>query len=168
MSAALKVSFIAALDRARGIGRDNELPWCLPDDLKHFKALTLGKPVLMGRRTAESLGRALPGRTNLVLTRRGAVPWAGMHAVASFEQARAVAASENAPELCVIGGGEIYRLLMDHATDLHLTRVDTEVKADTFFPEVDERLWQVVERARHEADGQHPFAFEFLHYTRRD
>lgn len=167
MTVPLKVSFIAALDRARGIGRDNDLPWRLPDDLKHFKALTLGKPVLMGRRTAESLGRALPGRTNLVLTRRGAAPLGGMRAVASFEQARAVAAEENAPELCVIGGGEIYRLLMDHATDLFLTWVDTEVEADTFFPEVDARLWQAGARAPHPADARHPFAFEFVHYTRR-
>ena len=167
MSQSLKLSFIAALDRARGIGRDNDLPWRLPDDLKHFKALTLGKPVLMGRRTAESLGRALPGRTNLVLTRSAAVPFEGMHAVASFAQARAIAREEGAQELCVIGGGEVYRLLLEHATDLHLTWVDTEVEADTFFPEVDGTLWQAVARERHEADDRHPCAFEFVHYTRR-
>lgn len=167
MTGPMKLSFIAALDRARGIGRDNALPWRLPDDLKHFKALTVGKPVLMGRRTAQSLGRALPARTNLVLTRSGAVPFDGMQAVGSFEQARAIALAQGAQELCVIGGGEIYRLLMAHATDLHLTWVDTEVEADTFFPEVDERLWQAGPWVRHEADERHPFAFAFVHYTRR-
>src|SRR5690606_2978978 len=106
----LKLSLIAALDRSNGIGRDNTLPWHLPDDFRHFKALTLGKPILMGRKTAESLGRALPGRTNLVLTRSGQVPFAGMRAVASLDEARAIAAGEGADELCVIGGGEIYRL----------------------------------------------------------
>ncbi len=77
----MKLSLIAALDRNRGIGRDNAMPWHLPDDFRHFKALTLGKPILMGRRTAQSLGRALPGRTNLVLTRGGQVPFAGMRAL---------------------------------------------------------------------------------------
>ena len=127
----MKLSLIAALDRNRGIGRDNAMPWHLPDDFKHFKALTLGKPILMGRKTAQSLGRALPGRTNLVLTRSGQVPFDGMRAVASFDEALRIAADENAAELCVIGGGEIYSLLIDQATDLHLTWVDAEVSADT-------------------------------------
>src|SRR5690606_33015751 len=107
----MRVSLIAALDRNHAIGRGNALPWHLPDDLKHFKALTLGKPVLMGRRTAQSLGRALPKRTNLVLTRGGAVPFAGMQAVASLEAAIALAAGEG-EELCVIGGGEVYALAL--------------------------------------------------------
>src|SRR5690606_16813080 len=98
------LSLIAAMDPERAIGRDNELPWRLPDDLKRFKALTLGKPMLMGRKTAESLGRALPGRTNLVLTRSGCVPFEDMRAVASLEEALRIAGEERAPELCVIGG----------------------------------------------------------------
>ncbi|PZO70127.1 MAG: diacylglycerol kinase, partial [Sphingomonas taxi] len=93
---------VAALDRRGAIGRDNAMPWHLPDDFRHFKALTIGKPVLMGRRTAESLGRALPGRTNLVLTRSGQVPFTGMRAVATFDDA--IAAAGEAAELCVIGG----------------------------------------------------------------
>ena len=113
----MKVSLVAALDRQRGIGRGNDLPWRLPDDLKRFKALTLGKPVLMGRKTAESLGRALPKRRNLVLTRSGQVPFDGMRAVASVAEALRLAADEHAQELCVIGGGEIYTLLIDQATD---------------------------------------------------
>ena len=158
---------IAALDRNRGIGHGNQLPWHLPDDLKHFKALTLGKPVLMGRKTAQSLGRALPGRTNLVLTRSGEVPFDGMRAVASREQALAICHAEAADELCVIGGGEIYRLMMAHASDLYLTWVDTEVPADTHFPAVDEALWQQADSQPNAADARHPFAFRFVHYIRR-
>ena len=163
----MKLSMIAALDRNRGIGHDNAMPWHLPDDFKHFKALTLGKPILMGRKTAESLGRALPGRTNLVLTRSDQVPFAGMRAVASLDEARVIAAGEGAGELCVIGGGEIYRLLLDQATDLHLTWVDTEVNADTHFPEVDPALWREVDSQLHAADERHAFAFRFVHYVRR-
>ncbi|WP_413975218.1 dihydrofolate reductase [Stenotrophomonas acidaminiphila] len=163
----MKLSLIAALDRNRGIGRDNAMPWHLPDDFRHFKALTLGKPILMGRRTAQSLGRALPGRTNLVLTRGGQVPFEGMRAVASVEQAREIAAAEAAGELCVIGGGEIYRLLIDQATDLHLTWVDADVAADTHFPEVDPALWQEVRSQARPADARHAFAFRFAHYLRR-
>ncbi len=162
----MKVSVIAALDRNRGIGRDNELPWHLPDDLKHFKALTLGKPVLMGRKTAQSLGRALPGRTNLVMSRQGTAPFAGMQVVESLAQAVAVAATEGANELCVIGGGEIYALLLGQATDLYLTWVDTEVEADTRFPAFDPGDWQEVDSQLHPADERHAFAFRFVHYCR--
>jgi len=163
----MKLSMIAALDRNRGIGRDNGMPWHLPDDFRHFKALTLGKPILMGRKTAQSLGRALPGRTNLVLTRSGHVPFAGMQAVASLDEAKVIAAAEGAGELCVIGGGEIYRLLLDQARDLYLTWVDTEVVADTHFPEVDPAQWQEVDSQPHAADERHAFAFRFAHYVRR-
>lgn len=162
-----RLSIIAALDRNRGIGHGNAMPWRLPDDFKHFKALTLGKPILMGRKTAESLGRALPGRSNLVLTRSGQVPFDGMRAVASVAEALRLAADEHAQELCVIGGGEIYTLLIDHATDLHLTWVDAEVEADTHFPEVDPALWQEVESSLHPADERHAHAFRFVHYLRR-
>lgn len=163
----MKLSMIAALDRNRGIGQDNGMPWHLPDDFRHFKALTLGKPILMGRKTAQSLGRALPGRTNLVLTRSGKVPFAGMQAVVSLDEAKVIAAAEGAGELCVIGGGEIYRLLLDQASDLYLTWVDTEVVADTHFPEVDPAQWQEVDSQPHAADERHAFAFRFAHYVRR-
>ncbi|QNR97936.1 dihydrofolate reductase [Stenotrophomonas sp. 169] len=163
----VRLSLIAALDRNRGIGQGNALPWHLPDDLKHFKALTVGKPVLMGRKTAESLGRALPGRTNLVLTRRGEVPFEGMRAVASLDEALAVAGDEAAAELCVIGGGEIYRLLIGQADTLYLTWVEAGVPADTHFPEVDPAVWQEAGSELHAADARHPYAFRFVRYTRR-
>jgi len=162
----MKLSLIAALDTDHGIGRDNDLPWKLPDDLKRFKALTVGKPILMGRKTAQSLGRALPGRLNLVLTRSGQVPFEGMQAVGSIEQALQAAAQAEAEELCVIGGGEIYRLAMAQATDLHLTWVQTTVLADTHFPPVDPALWVEVAREHHAADERHAFAFDFVDYRR--
>lgn len=163
----MKLSMIVALDRNRGIGQGNAMPWHLPDDFKHFKALTLGKPILMGRRTAESIGRVLPGRTNLVLTRSGQVPFEGMRAVASLDEAKAIAEGEGAGELCVIGGGEIFRQLLDQASDLYLTWVDAEVPADTHFPQVDPQLWRETSSEPHPADERHVYAFRFVHYVRR-
>ncbi|UHQ20925.1 dihydrofolate reductase [Lysobacter sp. KIS68-7] len=158
------LSLIAALDRRNAIGKGNALPWHLPADLKRFKALTLGKPVLMGRKTAESIGRALPGRRNLVLTRSGKVPFEGMDAVGSIDDALAFA--QEAGELCVIGGGEVYALCLPRATHLHLTHVDTIVDgADAFFPAFDAARWRVVAREAHAPDAKHAFAFEFVDYA---
>ena len=166
MTAAPALSLIAALDREHAIGKGNALPWRLPDDLQRFKALTLGKPVLMGRRTAESLGRALPGRRNLVLTRSGRVPFDGMEAVASL--AAALEAAAGAEELCVIGGGEVFDETLPLAARMHLTWVDTVVEgADAFFPRFDASRWRVVDRVAHVADPRHAFAFEFVDYVRR-
>ncbi|WP_146910664.1 dihydrofolate reductase [Arenimonas daejeonensis] len=156
---------VAAIDRQLAIGRGNELPWRLPDDLKRFKALTLGKTVLMGRRTAESLGRALPDRRNLVLTRSGQVPFAGMEAVASLDAARAGCPDG---ELVVIGGGEVYALALPLASRLHLTHVHTRVEgADAFFPQWAADDWEPVAREAHAADARHAFAFDFVDYRRR-
>ena len=164
----MRISLVVALDRHRAIGRDNDLPWRLPDDLKRFKALTMGKPVLMGRKTAESLGRALPGRLNLVLTRRAAVPFDGMQVVASVDEAVAIAGAENAEELCVIGGGEVYALTLDRADVLHLTEVDTVVDdAHAFFPAFDPAEWREVAREPHPVDAKHALAFDFVEYWRR-
>ena len=159
------VSLVAAFDRRRAIGRDNQLPWHLADDLKRFKALTLGKPVLMGRKTAQALGRALPGRRNLVLTRSGQVPFAQMEAVDSLQRAIELAGNEH---LMVIGGGEIYSLALPVATMMHLTHVDTEVAgADAFFPEFDPADWNIASEGAHPADSRHEHAFEFVDYRRR-
>lgn len=157
---------VAALDRRRAIGRDNDLPWRLPADLKRFKALTLGHPLLMGRRTAESLGRALPGRLNLVLTRQGRVPFEGMHPVADIDAALAMA--DGASDLMVIGGGEVYAQCLPLATHLHLTHVDTEVEgADAFFPAFDPADWVITSDAPQPADDRHAFRYRFVDYRRR-
>lgn len=159
-----QLSLIAALDRDNAIGKGNALPWHLPDDLKRFKALTVGKPVLMGRKTAQSLGRALPKRQNLVLTRSGTVPFDGMQAVASLDDAIALAGTG---ELCVIGGGEVFTLAMPLATRMHLTWVHTRVAgADAFFPHFDPRDWRACAREPHPADAAHAFAFDFVDYER--
>jgi dihydrofolate reductase len=157
----MTLSLIAAIDRNNAIGKGNALPWHLPADLKRFKALTLGKPVLMGRKTAESLGRALPGRRNLVLTRSGRVPFDGMEAIASLDAALDI------PDVCVIGGGEIFALTLPRATTLNLTHVDTIVEgADAFFPTFDASEWRVTLREHHAADEKHAFAFDFVDYVR--
>jgi dihydrofolate reductase len=158
------ICIVAALDRNRAIGRGNALPWHLPADLKRFKALTLGKPVLMGRKTAASLGRALPGRRNLVLTRSGAAPFDGMEAVASLDAALEIVGDQ---ELMVIGGSEIYALALPLATRMHLTHVDTVVAdADAFFPVFDASQWRATSRNSHPADTKHTCAFEFVEYER--
>ena len=156
---------MCALDRERAIGRGGGLPWHLPDDLKRFKALTLGHPMLMGRRTAESLGRALPKRRNLVLTRSGRVPFEGMEAVSSLDEALAIAGGDT---LMVIGGGEVFALSLPRAQRMHLTHVDTVVEgADAWFPRFDEAQWRVTSRASHAADATHAFAFEDVDYARK-
>lgn len=162
-----RIAVIAALDRNGAIGKDNRLPWHLPDDLKRFKALTLGKPILMGRKTAESLGRALPGRENLVLTRSGRVPFDGMHAVASFEEALERAVASNAKELCVIGGEQIYALALPKAHVLYLTHVDTAiVDADVHFPPLDPMAWRCIRNEKHAVDARHAFVMHFVECVR--
>ncbi len=160
-----EVVLIAALDRKLAIGRDNDLPWRLPDDLKRFKAITLGHPILMGRKTAQSLGRALPGRRNLVLTRGAAAPFAGMQAVDCL--ANALLASRHDQRLCVIGGGEVYALCLPLAKRMHLTHVDVEVEAaDAFFPAFDRSQWQIEACTEHSADSRHLYSFRFVDYQR--
>lgn len=163
----MQVTLLAALDRNHAIGKGNALPWHLPDDLRRFKALTLGKPVLMGRRTAESLGRALPGRLNLVLTRSGRVPFSGMQVVETLDEALSVAGPGQADELCVIGGGEVFALALPRATRMHLTWVDTVVEdADAWFPRFDPAEWREVSREARPSDARNAFAFAFVDYCR--
>jgi dihydrofolate reductase len=159
------LSLIAALDRNQAIGRDGAMPWHLPDDLKRFKALTLGKPVLMGRKTALAIGRALPGRENLVLSRSEAAPFAGQRIVRTIDEAMDRAGDG---ELAVIGGGEVYALSLPRATKLHLTWIETEAaQADAFFPCFDASDWIETAREAHVCDERHEFAFAFVDYARR-
>ncbi len=159
-----RITLIAALDRKRAIGFDNALPWRLPDDLKRFKSLTVGKTVLMGRKTAESLGRALPERRNLVLTRSGRVPFEGMQAVSTLEEALALCDDQ---ELMVIGGGEIYALALPRAQQMHLTHIDTELpQADAWFPSFDDNTWLETSSQSHDANDRHAHAFRFADYFR--
>lgn len=142
-----RIALIAALDRKRAIGRGNALPWHLPEDLRRFRRLTLDHPVLMGRKTAQSIGRALPKRHNLVLTRSGRTPYPDQTAVHDVDQALTLAGDRT---LFVIGGGEVYRQCLDRADRMHLTWVDTEIEAaDTWFPPVDFDQWQLESESQH-------------------
>lgn len=159
------IALVAALDRNFAIGRDGAMPWHLPDDLRRFKRLTLGKPVLMGRKTALSIGRVLPGRMNLVMSRGGSAPYAGQHCVGSLQEAIAIAGTG---DLMIVGGGEIYAQALPLATHLYLTWVETEAdRTDTFFPRLDLKEWEVTSEEPHAADGQHAMAFRFIDYRRR-
>ncbi len=159
-----RIVLLAALDRRRAIGRDGAMPWHLPDDLKRFKARTWGLPVLLGRKTARAIGRKLPGRENLVLSRATEAPYAGQRVVHSLDEAVDCARGK---ALVVIGGGEVYALTLPRATHLWLTWVDTETPdADTFFPAFDPREWRETARTHHPADAEHAFAFDFIDYER--
>src|SRR5271170_3928754 len=159
------VSLIVAMAQNGVIGRDNALPWRLPEDLKRFKAFTLGKTILMGRKTYESIGRPLPGRANLVLTRDRNWIAAGVTVVHSVEQALTQAAPGK--ELVVIGGAEIYRLVLPFARRIYLTHVHADVPGDTFFPDFDSTQWAYVECRAHPADDQHAFPLTFVTLERR-
>jgi len=141
------------------IGRDGALPWHLPDDLRHFKAVTLGKPILMGWRTLESIGKALPGRRNLVLTHRTAGLPDGVEIVSSIEAARRLVSE--AAELCVIGGSTVYAQALPLASRLYLTRVHAAVAGDVRF-DWDERDWREIERCEHPADARHAYGMSFV------
>lgn len=160
-----QITLIAALDCNYAIGRDRTMPWHLPGDLQRFKRLTLGKPVLMGRRTALAIGGLLPGRRNLVLTHSGSAPFAGQEVVASLDVA--IAAASESDELCVIGGGEVYALALPYATRMHLTLVGAEVKgADAFFPAFDQAAWREIAREHHAADARHKYTYDFVDYEK--
>ncbi len=155
---------IAALAENRVIGRDGDLPWRLPDDLKRFKRLTVGKTVLMGRKTWDSLGRPLPDRDNWVLSRDPMFKPAGATVFATLDQALNAGQGR---ELVVIGGAELYRQTLPLATRLELTEVQAEVDGDTRFPEIDRRAWQQIACEEHAADERHAHALRFVSLQRR-
>lgn len=160
----MAVSLIAALDENFAIGRKGQLPWHLPDDLRWFKELTLGKYVLMGYNTALAIGKALPGRTNLVLSKRHEAPFPGQVTVRSVEEARARA---DGTGLMVIGGGQVYAEALPVAQRLYLTWVNAAVDgADTFFPGVHFSEWTEVSRTHHKADADHAYDFDMVEYIR--
>ena len=154
------VSTIVATDERGGIGLGGRLPWHLPNDLKRFKTLTMGKPIVMGRRTFDSIGRALPGRRNIVVSRRPDLVLDGCSVVPSF--AAALAAAADAAEVCVIGGAEIYQLALPVTGLVHLTKVHAIVDADTHFPALDAADWDEIAREDHPADERHAYGYSFL------
>lgn len=158
------ISMIAAMDRNRLIGVNNSLPWHLPADFAHFKQTTMGKPILMGRKTFESIGRALPGRQNIVLTRNTELQFEGCVTAVSFEHAVELVA--DAEELMVIGGSSIYQALLDKANRLYITYVQAEFYGDAWFPEISEQEWCRVSTQVRPADENNIYDCEFVTYER--
>ncbi len=153
----MAVSIIVAMAENRVIGRANGLPWKLSADLKRFKALTMGHHIVMGRRTYESIGRLLPGRTTVIVSRREGYAVEGAVVVSSLEEAIALS-----DDLFVIGGGQVYEEVLPLADRIYLTRVQAAVDGDTWFPEVDWKGWKLLAQESHPADGKndHPYTFE--------
>ncbi len=152
---------IAAMADNRIIGADNDMPWHLPADLKHFKATTMGKPVLMGRKTYESIGRALPGRTNIVITSNKSYSLSDAIVVNSLEAAMQEAAVFD--EVMIIGGGSIYQSMLSQATRLYLTFIDLQVDGDTQFPDYEANAnWQELSRETHQKDDKNPYDYTFV------
>lgn len=158
------LSLIVAMAQNGVIGRNGDLPWHLPADLKHFKAVTLGKPVIMGRRTWDEIGKPLPGRRNIVISRRPDFLAPGAEVVDSLEQALALAA--DAAEVMVIGGAQIYAQALPFADCIHRTLVCGEMPGDTWFPEVDWQQWRLVEESEQAADERHAWPLRFQRYER--
>ncbi|QKT04352.1 type 3 dihydrofolate reductase [Ectothiorhodospiraceae bacterium 2226] len=156
----MHISLIAAMADQRVIGKDNAMPWHLPADMAHFRKLTLGKPVLMGRKTFESLGKPLPSRTNIVLTRDAEFHAEGCLVVHSVEEALKVAS--NAFEFMVIGGQHVYELMLPRAQRMYLTLVHARVDGDAYFPPFAPGHWREEEREEHPADERNPYPYTFL------
>ncbi|GGA67859.1 dihydrofolate reductase [Neiella marina] len=157
----MRISLIAAMGRNRVIGKDNQMPWHMPADLKHFKQVTMGKPVVMGRKTFESIGRPLPGRLNIVITRDHSYVSEGVSVVDSPEAALAIA-QETTDEVMIIGGGQIYQQFLPQATDLYLTFIDAEPEGDAFFPKWPDKFRQV-SKSHHPKDDKNDYSCDFVH-----
>jgi len=160
----MKLSLILAMDENSGIGYQNQLPWHMPADLKHFKTITLGKPILMGRKTFASIGRPLPGRTNIVITRDRDYQAPGCKIYHS--PAEALAALSADEEVMLIGGAELFQQLMPQAQRIYLTRIHAILPADVYFSAWHENEWQIVSESAHVADAKNPHPYTFLTYER--
>lgn len=160
------ISLVVAAATNNGIGKDGTMPWHLPNDMKHFKNVTWGMPVIMGRKTFESLGKPLAGRKNIVVSRQAGWSAEGTVVVKNIDDALFLAKETDAKEAMVIGGGEIYRVLFEKAKRIYLTRVEAEPEADTFFPSVDPKAWRLLSQKDHEADEKNAYNYSFQIWER--
>ncbi len=164
----MKIALIAAMTRNRVIGKDNDLPWKLPDDMKFFQQQTKGHVVIMGRKNYDSLPpkfKPLPNRTNVILTRQENFKAEGCVVVSGLEEALDFARSSGEDEVYVIGGGEVYNQALSQSNRIYLTEIDTELSGDTFFPALGAE-WKEVSRRHHPADERHSYAFDFVTYEK--
>lgn len=159
------ISIVVAMDRNRLIGRGNALPWHLPADLAHFKAVTMGKPILMGRKTYESIGRPLPGRHNIVITRNAGFAAPGCTVVTSVDAALAAAGA--VPEIMLIGGAQLYAELLPRVGRIYVTRIDAAFEGDAWFPALDDGDWVETARSDHDPDERNPYPYSFRVLERR-
>jgi dihydrofolate reductase len=157
----LIISLVVAMDKNRGIGRENQLPWKLPSDLKRFKKLTMGHHLVMGRKTYETIGRPLPGRVMIVVTRQKDYVAEGCIVVNSIKKAISIAEDRHEEELFVIGGGEIFQQIFNIADKIYLTNVHAEVKAKIYFPEVDPGSWELITKQMPEQPDQDQYTTDF-------
>ena len=157
------VTLIAAMGNNRAIGLDGAMPWHLPAELQHFKQATMGKAILMGRKTWQSIGRPLPGRQNIVISRNSGFIADGVDVVGSLDEAIEIAGAE---EVMVIGGGQLYTLALPLAQRMVLTLIDIEPEADTWFPNWDDRQWQQTEERHFEADEKNKLNYRIVEYSR--
>ena len=164
----MRLSLIVAMTPDRLIGRAGDLPWRLSADLQRFKRLTMGHTLIMGRKTFESIGRLLPGRKTVIVTRQADYRFPEATVVHSLEAAIESAAQAGESEAFIIGGGEIYQQSLELVTQLHVTLVHAEVDGDTYFPDVDFTQWKLVEDEQHQADGKNEFDYSFRVYERVD
>lgn len=162
----MTISLIVAAALNNAIGKEGGMPWQLPNDLRHFKNLTWGMPIVMGRKTFESLGKPLPGRKNIVISRQAGWNAPGAVVVKTIEDALFVVREADVKEVMVIGGGEIYKSLFDRAKRIYLTRVEAEPEADTFFPVIDPQQWHLMSQKNHEADEKNAYNYSFQVWER--
>ncbi len=163
----MTISFVVAASENHVIGKDNKLPWHLPNDLKFFKNTTWAMPVIMGRKTFESFGKALPGRTNIVITRQTDWKADGVIAVNTLAQAVEAAAETDTKEAFIIGGGDIFLQSWPKADKIYITRVHAEFEGDTFFPEIAGNEWQLESDIEFEADEKHRYSYSFQVWRRK-
>lgn len=151
---------VVAMAQNRVIGKQNQLPWRMPADLQHFKSVTMGKPVIMGRKTYESIGRPLPGRLNIIVTRDLNYKAPGCEVVSSPGVALSLVAAQ--PEACLIGGSELYKQLLPEVSQIYLTVIHHDFDGDAYFPELDKNEWQEVSREDHQADENNAYDYSFI------
>ena len=167
----MKKSIIVAMAENRVIGRNNKLPWYLPNDLKYVKSVTMGKPIIMGRKTFESIGKPLPGRLNIVITRNADWQHEGVTVVNTFEEAfekaEATALIDGVDEVMIIGGDQIYQTSLGLVDRIYLTKVHAEVEGDAWFTEVDWALWEETAREDYKATDPNPYDYSFIVYDRK-
>lgn len=161
------ISLIVAASENNAIGKNNQLLWHLPNDLRYFKNTTWGMPVIMGRKTFEAVNKPLPGRINIVITRQANWEAEGVTVVSDLEAALEKAKATNCREIFVIGGGEIYKQAFERADKLYVTRVHATIEGDTFFPAIDEDKWQQVSNEDFTADEKHAYAYSFQTWERK-